>query len=896
MALAFLAGQVLFGASQLFAQARSSSPQDLLRAQTKEHDDQVQQQRERESQNFRMSLVGQLRPIGPRPSFPSHFDFLGMTLSRERAFKLHSLAGDKVAQIVDHAALESDLARKDKSASAFNQIRPAELPNGMSEDRRSAADRLLAKGSVYMSKGDFNQAVQFYKEAMPILRSVDDKKGEAELFITFGWAYQAMGETPTAIGCYQAALTLFAENNDKDGEVRARLAAASIFAAIGESRKAEGNYDLALAKVSKDQRAIVLVSLADLLQSIDRPREALKRYEEAASEESFKNWLLEASIDAGRGRCWMLLRSYESSQSAFKKALVEAKKTRNRAAEAGIIAEIGELNYWMAMESASGQDWTSHLSKALNRFYEAQVVMRDVGDRQGEIGVLSYMGLVYDAQGKKDKALSYYLEALKMVDQLQTTARLEEFRINLADQSVSVYQRAVQLEIDLHDTEEAFDLSERARARSFLDQLGDRRMGRNNGLPTEFQDREDILRQKNVALEAQIEEELAKPGPDISPERVRALQLELSVVRQEYEGMVNRLQRSDPQSASLLSVSPLTLRAVQEQLPSDLTVVSYFTTGDESLAFVITKDRAFLKELPVTEAKLSEEVLDFLDFAGPDDGLPTLASLYFELIAPIKSELKTSKLVVVPYGALHDLSFAALTDGTHYLGDDYVLSYLPSVSVLPYLHARIKPASGQTLVLANDEEKGLPYMGQANAEADGVASIMGTRPVLGNAATISALRKSAGDFDIVHLIAHVELDQRSFRFSRILLGRGQGEDGALRFDDVLGLDLKKTNLVVLSGCQSQMGKRSRGDDMLGLSRAFMYAGAPSVMASLWSVDDEATRQLMVAFYTHLKTGMSKAEALRSAQADVRQKYPNPFYWAGFTLMGDPSPSYSITPN
>ena len=193
------------------------------------------------------------------------------------------------------------------------------------------------------------------------------------------------------------------------------------------------------------------------------------------------------------------------------------------------------------------------------------------------------------------------------------------------------------------------------------------------------------------------------------------------------------------------------------------------------------------------------------------------------------------------------------------MGDDYTVSYLPSVSVLPYLRARIKPPNGQTLVVANDEEEGLPRIGQVNEEANDVAAIMGTHPFMGIAATASVLRKSAGDFEIVHLIAHVELDRQSFHFSRILLGRGQGEDGPVTFDDVLNLDLKKTNLVVLSGCQSQMGKRSRGDDILGLSQAFMYAGAPFVMASLWSVDDEATRQLMVAFYTHLKTGISKGK-------------------------------------
>jgi len=101
------------------------------------------------------------------------------------------------------------------------------------------------------------------------------------------------------------------------------------------------------------------------------------------------------------------------------------------------------------------------------------------------------------------------------------------------------------------------------------------------------------------------------------------------------------------------------------------------------------------------------------------------------------------------------------------------------------------------------------------------------------------------------------------------------------------LSLRKTDLVVLSGCQSHSGKRTLGDDIIGLSRAFLYAGSPSVMASLWSVDDDATKLLMVAFYSHLRQGLSKADALRAAQADVRRQYQSPFYWAGFVLTGDP---------
>jgi CHAT domain-containing protein len=103
---------------------------------------------------------------------------------------------------------------------------------------------------------------------------------------------------------------------------------------------------------------------------------------------------------------------------------------------------------------------------------------------------------------------------------------------------------------------------------------------------------------------------------------------------------------------------------------------------------------------------------------------------------------------------------------------------------------------------------------------------------------------------------------------------------------VYGLALHKTDLVVLSGCQSQSGKRTRGDDIIGLSQAFLYAGSPSVVASLWNVNDDATKLLMVAFYSRLRQGLSKTDALRAAQVEVRRKYPSPFYWAGFVLTGD----------
>jgi CHAT domain-containing protein len=101
------------------------------------------------------------------------------------------------------------------------------------------------------------------------------------------------------------------------------------------------------------------------------------------------------------------------------------------------------------------------------------------------------------------------------------------------------------------------------------------------------------------------------------------------------------------------------------------------------------------------------------------------------------------------------------------------------------------------------------------------------------------------------------------------------------------VNLQKTQLVVLSACQTQLGKQSRGDDIIGLNRAFIYAGTPTVVASLWSVDDEATNTLMTAFHIHLKQGMGKAAVLQAAQAETRANHPHPYDWAAFVLTGDP---------
>jgi len=806
----------------------------------------------------------------------------------ERTLALSESAGDKVGQITNHAALAQLLVQQGKLDQAFRHIAVAETMTETVGDPRLQVNLLQTKGAAYLSSGEFEKSLDAYRGAMKILRSLNDEGGQAETYASSGWVFQSIGDTPHALGCYESAITLFTKVGNKDGEVRARIGIGSLYQALGEWNKASEQYMRAAPRASDEQYARMLISVAEIHQSQNQPLEALNRYKKALSLiRSTNDPSLEGAIWTGMARSHMTSSSYQVAQDYFERAWVKIKESGNRAAEAGVLASIGELNYWVAVSSPTANP-KSRFSEALKEYNVALPMMREAGDRIGEIGVLTNTGLVYDAWGKPREALPYYLEALHKMDELETSARLEEFRLDLAGQSASLYQRAILLEASLHHTQEAFDLSERARARTFLDQLGNHRIDLGNHKPADFSIREEKLRQENILLQRQLGQELAKPGPDVNPDRMREIQARLMAVRKDYEDLVSQLKLSTPEYASFLSISPLTLREAQQQLAPDVTVLSYYTSPEMTLAFVLTRDNFHVSKLSVTEFELFLAVTTFLDFSGKGDVPPSLKVLYKSLLAPVKSQLKTSKLAVVPYGVLHSLPFAALTaDGQHFLSDSYAVFYLPSVSVLPYIRARVKPGGSQALVLANDQEEGLPRLSYAEGEARAVASLLGAQPLLGDAATTSTLRSKAGDYDIVHLIAHFDLDSQHPQSSRIILGQGKGNDGPLEVNDVFGLDLQKTNLVVLSGCQSQRGSRTRGDDVIGLSRAFIYAGSPSVIASLWSVDDDATKQLMIAFYTHLKEGLSKAEALRAAQTDIRRKYPNPFYWAGFVLTGDP---------
>jgi CHAT domain-containing protein len=253
-----------------------------------------------------------------------------------------------------------------------------------------------------------------------------------------------------------------------------------------------------------------------------------------------------------------------------------------------------------------------------------------------------------------------------------------------------------------------------------------------------------------------------------------------------------------------------------------------------------------------------------------------LAALYDILLRPIEERLGTRRLVVIPHRTLHYVPFHALHDGTDYVIERREVCYAPSASVLRYCFAQPRrPLRSAALFGFPDAQ--MPWV------RDEVSALAPLFPkataLLDDQATLGALHAQAPVADVLHLACHGQFRPDNPLFSSLRLA-----DGWLTVRDAYGLDLN-CQLVVLSACETGVSKIAPGDELIGLARGFFSAGAPTLLVSLWTVDDESTASLMASFYAGLRDGENPAAALRHAQCELLAHHPHPFFWSPFVLLG-----------
>ena len=778
-----------------------------------------------------------------------------------------------------------------------------------------------------LSRDAIEEALETYEQALAILREVGDRAGEGTALDNIATVYDELGRYEEALKSYEQALAVRREVGDRAGEGVTLNGIAAVYANQGRYGEALETCEQALAILrevgDRDGEGTTLNSIAAVYYRQGRYGEALETYEQALAIRSEVGDRVGEGVTLNNiGTVYDELGRYEEALETFEQALAVRRKVGNRAWVGVTLNNIATVYYLQGRYSAALETYEQALAilrevndragegttlnntarvydelgryeEALETYEQALAIRREVGDRAGEGATLNNIALVYDELGRYEEALETFEQAAAVLELVRSVAGSEEARAAFIDQHSSVYAGMVEAALRLDQFDTAYLASERGRARAFLDSLatGEVQLSdvRKADLLAQEQEAYAVRQAAQDALAAA--HGLTPPDGALIAKREAELQnadKELARVRSKIAAQGEELAALVPGRSSVL-----TLAQVQALLDKETTLVSYWMLADKTLAFVITRDDFAVVELPEATPEAVQGAVELLyQWSSRENPHPRpLRDLYSWLVAPLAPDLTTPQVAIVPHQQLHYVPFAALTDGEHYFGQQHILSLLPSATSLRFLQANAQTAQQagweKVLVFGNPatDRPSLPY---AEDEAQAVGNLFHTAVYTGTRASKAQLWQQVEGSAIVHLAAHGGYNEANALYSDIALAPGGDYDGRLEAHEVYALPLKGTELVTLSACQTSIGALSRGDEVVGLTRAFFFAGTPTVLSTLWSVDDAATGALMTAFYRNWQQkGMGKAAALQAAQAEVAAQWPSPFFWAGFVLNGDP---------
>jgi CHAT domain-containing protein len=537
------------------------------------------------------------------------------------------------------------------------------------------------------------------------------------------------------------------------------------------------------------------------------------------------------------------------------------------------------------------------------RIAEARALCEDALRRleAAETPVLTYqawfvMGLIEEASGAPDAAYRAYLNAHGRLESLRSHLKTEDTKIAFLKDKLSVYESLVRMCLGRGDSpaerEQAFAFIEQAKSRSLADLIA----LRGERPPTARQAQTALIEQvANLREELMwytraiqlLESGSAAPRPP----HLKNLRRAARECEQRLVETMTSLRDENPELANVEQGSSIGLESIRGNLPDDALLLQYYRVQETFYACLLS--RRSLKIMPVCAASEARRVLQLLRFQLSKFRLGAeylaqfrpllleaanahLRSLYDSLIKPIGEHLDCGHLIVAPHEFLHYLPFHALLDGDACFGDRYSISYTPSAS-LYYLCATKGTSNAQGALVLGVPDPSAP---QILEETRAVASVLPNAEVfLGADATQEVLREKGACSRFVHIATHGWFRQDNPMFSSISLG-----DRQLSLFDLYQLSLP-AELVTLSGCGTGLNVIVGGDELLGLKRGLLYAGAQSILLTLWDVHDQSTAEFMRLFYSRLASNPNKAEALRQAMAEVRKAYPHPFYWAPFMLVG-----------
>ena len=665
---------------------------------------------------------------------------------------------------------------------------------------------------------------------------------------------------------------------------------------LREAGPARRNFDVVLKTIASLSTAGPLASLRPLQeQALMGKADALALDDDPdGARAMLQKLLLTASVDS---RPYILLElgrlertlneKPEAAVEYYEQAITALRAARDYSQE--LASRLTLVRYLLI--KAAGHVSGAH-QKALNQLAASEALTHGMQYADAEWR-LDYLNGVLAETDNAKLAIELYQRAIAKLDELRSGLSQQEQRQTFLDnESVQdLYSRLTALLSHAGLQADAWRYMERAKARGFLDAL----QGRHFALDTtsaspavdELQTLEKRIADVRFQLLPQNEEMMRTAGrePAILRRGLTDLEAKFTLAREQASLTQSR-------SGQVLSLQPVPLTRIQKSLGPHTVLLEYALLDSELTAFVVTQTAADQLIWKGDITKLRRDVLRLRALLADPQSTEwpaLLEQVSKTVIAPVAAKIPqgTQQILIVPAGYLNYLPFPVLSlpDGRA-LVEAYAVSYLPNASALVYLGN--SKQTGRELflgALGAVAVDGMPPLPGTLIETAGIAATYpNAQRVSGEAFTHDVAQHALLTADTVHFATHGLLEEEAPLFSAVLTSPAPGKSSRLSLYEIAGMRIR-ARLVVLSACETGLGTLQRGDEITGLTRTFLTAGADTVVASLWKVSDESTAMLMQQFYLGLSHDLTPAAALRASALSVRAKYPHPFYWAAFVVTG-----------
>ena len=798
-----------------------------------------------------------------------------------------------------------NFSNRDRVRDAKNCFeRAVKFAREVKEDPRALLDALISLGAAESDLAEFDNAEKHLSEAVQQAGQFGyvDSLVDAEMQLANTQLYQGHAER-----ALQALTKTLQRTNSTSVEKHAMVLSSlgRCYATLGQRKAAEKYYRDAINQFAElndvADKAIALNSLAVLsldagdYAGFDRINDETKDIAEKLPPRD------QAKLQYNEAQSKLMRRQYDPAIAIYKDALTKAQNAGDEGVQSSILRGLGAANYL-----------AGHYSDGLEYFEKALAMSHNSDSIEALWDCNLGVGKCYKALGKYDQAEPYLRKAVSLVEAERSSMTRDSFKTANLDLRKDCFQELVDLLFSANRPYESLEIAERGKARAFLDMLANKR------------DR----RIASVDLNA----------PAISTEPAPAGQLVAMAGAHDGTRSVNVTSKSvdDSEDSALeeTAISPVNADAPSIDEIKNLvarrrsTCVEYLMAGGKIYTWVVHPDGSINLVPPVAVPKdFTARVRDVLTNMTKAAKTPVeiaalatvrqtqLRSMYDLLVKPLEQYLPKNKdevVTILPHDVLFCIPFAALmASNGDYLIEQHTLSYAPAIGVFratQKLEEQADQMPHKLLAFGNPITKRIAFIGTlpyAEKEVKHIASLYppsDTTIEIGEAATKEAFEKLVPKASEIHLATHGLVDEEHPMKSSVVLAPTDTDDGLLSVRDILTLKNLKARLVVLSACQTGRGKIT-GDGVVGLSRAFIIAGAPSVLVSQWNVDDIMTDFQMEKFYRFYLKGSDRAKALRDAQlATIRymentpdgqavahsasQARANPRYWAAFQLIGE----------